>query len=95
MKVYVLCDKIQDREGLHSLLQTVLSLPEYYGNNLDALFDCLTDISQPVHMVLCDFYKLNITLGEYALTFLGVCERASAENPNFTFDFARKDCLFS
>lgn len=94
MKVYLLCDKIQDRKDLHSLLQTVLSFPECYGNNLDALMDYLTDIQKPVHMVICDFYTLNISLGEYAIRFLEVCERAAAENPNFTFDYARKDCLF-
>lgn len=94
MKVYILCDRIKDRIGFHELLQKTLDLPEYYGKNLDALFDCLTDLKTPIHLVLCDFYQLNVTLGDYAAHFLEVCERASRENTQFTFEFARKDCLF-
>jgi ribonuclease inhibitor len=30
-----------DRQGMHAELKEKLSLPEYYGNNLDALNDCL------------------------------------------------------
>lgn len=33
-----------DREKAHEYLQEVLDLPEYYGKNLDALYDCLTDM---------------------------------------------------
>lgn len=33
-----------DREKAHEYLQMVLELPEYYGKNLDALYDCLTEM---------------------------------------------------
>ena len=32
-----------DRGELHAELKRKLSLPEYYGNNLDALNDCLSE----------------------------------------------------
>ena len=35
------------KEELHSYLKEKFSFPEYYGNNLDALYDCLTDICEP------------------------------------------------
>lgn len=93
MKVFILCERIRDREGLHELLQKTLDFPPYYGKNLDALFDCLTDITKPTHVVLCEFYALHRTLGEYALDFLSVFEKAAEENLRFTYEFARKDCL--
>ena len=33
--------RMDDRAGLHAELKRKLSLPDYYGNNLDALNDCL------------------------------------------------------
>ena len=31
----------------HNRISDALSFPEYYGNNLDALYDCLTDMDRP------------------------------------------------
>lgn len=36
------------REVLHSYLKEELDLPSYYGNNLDALYDCLTSVTEPL-----------------------------------------------
>ncbi|MBR1822574.1 MAG: barstar family protein [Clostridia bacterium] len=33
--------RMDSRAGLHAELKEKLSLPDYYGNNLDALNDCL------------------------------------------------------
>ena len=38
-------DKFSKKEELHSYLKRKMKFPDYYGENLDALFDCLTDIS--------------------------------------------------
>jgi ribonuclease inhibitor len=35
--------RMDDRAGLHAELKRKLSLPDYYGNNLDALNDCLSE----------------------------------------------------
>ena len=32
------------QEQLHDYLQEMLPLPAYYGRNLDALYDCLTEL---------------------------------------------------
>lgn len=34
-----------EEELAHEYLQEELELPEYYGKNLDALYDCLTSFS--------------------------------------------------
>lgn len=33
-----------DAAQVHDYLKEMLEFPEYYGKNLDALFDCLTDL---------------------------------------------------
>ena len=38
-------DKFSKKEELHSYLKKKMKFPDYYGENRDALFDCLTDIS--------------------------------------------------
>lgn len=35
-----------DREALHDVLAEAFVFPEYYGRNLDALYDLLTEVSE-------------------------------------------------
>ena len=41
-----------DRDKLHSVLQEKLQLPEWYGRNLDALYDVLTSVEEETELVL-------------------------------------------
>ena len=45
MNITLKLDKFSKKEELHSYLKKKMKFPDYYGENLDALFDCLTDIS--------------------------------------------------
>lgn len=36
---------LADAAKVHNYLKELLEFPEYYGNNLDALYDCLTDLN--------------------------------------------------
>ena len=57
MKIYkVELKDVTSRAQLHEALKRGLELPEYYGNNLDALWDCLTsDLQLP-----CAAYVLGL-----------------------------------
>ena len=35
---------------LHAALKSMMALPDYYGMNADALYDCLSDLPEPVHL---------------------------------------------
>ena len=50
----VLCDfaRLGSAEAVYDHLQKELSVPAYFGRNLDALHDCLTDISSPTRLLL-------------------------------------------
>jgi len=57
---------VDSRETLHTLLAAGLGLPVWYGKNLDALHDCLTDIREPVELTVINGNRLKDTLGPYA-----------------------------
>ena len=38
-------DKFSRKNEIHNYLKKKMKFPDYYGGNLDALYDCLTDIS--------------------------------------------------
>ena len=40
------------RERAHAHLKSELQLPDYYGKNLDALYDCLTSEAEGLEIVL-------------------------------------------
>ena len=39
-----------DPRALHGALKAMLSLPDYYGMNADALHDCLSERREPVSL---------------------------------------------
>lgn len=45
MKIVLDASKMTDKAASHAYLKEMLSLPEYYGNNLDALHDCLEEMT--------------------------------------------------
>ena len=64
--------KIQNREQLHLYLKTQFNLPDYYGNNLDALWDCLSHNQSIKKITLINSDYLNKVLGEYGQLLINV-----------------------
>ena len=80
MKQIVLdCAKIEDRRQLHEALARELAFPEWYGHNLDALMDCLTDLDDTT-VTLTGREGLPFPAEGFWATF----EDAAAENPTLT-----------
>ena len=52
MKTITIYCAFMDKESLHAALQHSLSFPNYYGANLDALYDCLTELEEDTHLIL-------------------------------------------
>lgn len=79
----VLIDGVEmtDRKTSHCYIKEQLVLPDYYGNNLDALWDHLsTDYSQK-KIVIVNPKKLVENLGHYGEQLISVFREAAIENP--------------
>lgn len=74
------------REAAHAELKRVFGFPASYGKNLDALFDYLTDISQPVTLTLTNNADMVEALAPYGLKLLQTLIEASIKNPNFKLE---------
>lgn len=68
------------REALHGHLAQQLNLPEWYGRNLDALYDALTDMGDRV-IVLHHISCMMDSLDEYARMTLSTMIDAVKANP--------------
>ncbi len=70
-----------DRMSAHSHLAERLELPTYYGRNLDALYDVLTEIGEETEIVLTDPAAVVEQMGKYGESLLGTMQEAAEENP--------------
>ena len=75
---------LKTREELHSTIQWQLNLPDYYGRNLDALWDVLGTWSEPLQIALTHPAQLQNHLGDYADHLLQLLNDAVQENPAVT-----------
>lgn len=76
--------ELETVEEVHSLFAQALPLPEYYGRNLDALFDCLTDLTADVSVRLLHRQALEDRLGRRGRALVRLLRRAAEENPHIT-----------
>lgn len=77
--------QMTDRAALHSHLKERLALPDYYGRNLDALYDLLTERGEETAIVLRNQQEMEAALGPYAHSLRRVLEDAAERNPALTF----------
>ncbi len=73
---------VDSRQKLHELLAQGLDFPEWYGGNLDALYDCLTDLDETTQ-ILSPSAALGLALGSYWHRVLGVLGDSAAGNERF------------
>lgn len=71
---------IETRDQLHETLKQALGLPDWYGRNLDALYDCLTDSHDLISIEFQNREALTDHLGRYARALEQVIRDAAEEN---------------
>ena len=84
---YVFLDgeKIGSNSELHLAFHKALSLPDYYGKNLDALNDCITDISEPVCVIAVNTPLLAENVGRRWKSFLRLMGDLEKKKKDFRF----------
>lgn len=80
-------EKMTSLPGLHKHLHRALDLPEYYGMNLDALYDCLTELGEETELVVPQKVTEEQYLGWYGSQLLQVLQDAAEENDKLRLVF--------
>lgn len=77
--------KMTDKESAHIYIASKLGFPEYYGKNLDALADCVSEFCLDKYIRFSHFEEAEKNLGEYAETLAEVFTDIAEENPRIKF----------
>lgn len=83
MNVTIACGGCADKTELHARIAEALDFPDWYGHNLDALMDCLTDLEDTA-VTIVGYEDLPFDADGFWETF----EDAQRENPNLKVAFA-------
>ncbi len=75
---------IGNRDELHNTIAWQLQFPDYYGRNLDALWDLLSAWSTPLTIELTNAEVLLQHLGDYGESVLQLFQEAAEENDRIT-----------
>lgn len=74
--------KMDDRSSLFAHLKAELGLPDYFGNNLDALADCLGEMSDVSILFAYPGAAIN-SLGDYGRRLIQVFENEAGARKDF------------
>ena len=83
-KVILDCEKLLQRKQAHLYLAEMLDFPDYYGKNLDALYDCLMESGECI-IVLKGEDILRESEG-YGVKVLKVIKEAANANPGLQLE---------
>lgn len=84
--VIIDCEHLLHKEQAHLYLAQMLDFPGYYGRNLDALFDCLTELGECT-ITLKGEHILHQT-DCYGAKVLQVFEEAAQANPGLKLEIS-------
>ena len=82
---------VTTKEELHALLKKTLPLPDYYGNNLDSLYDVLTEGHEEWNITITNWEKSEEALGRYFLTFKGTLSAAREDGARIGVQIERSE----
>lgn len=80
--------EITNKQQLHCRIKSQLDLPDYYGENLDALWDLLSSEADELLIRLIHREDMIESMGEYAESFLELLEDLKSENPQITLEIS-------
>ena len=85
MEIYIDFLEIGDYEDFYAQLKEKLTLPEHFGDNLDALSDVITgELEMPLHL---EFVNMSVEQLEIFEDLLTTLEDAEEEVEGFTFSY--------
>ena len=81
------CSLFSCRNDAHQALSQALAFPAYYGNNLDALHDCLTEIGTDTRIQLLHWEEAELQMESYGKLLKKVLDLCCQENTFLHIDY--------
>jgi len=75
-------ETVTNMDDVFELFYKGFELPEYFGRNLDALYDCLTEADQQRLIVIADEDYLTDILGSRGKALFKMIKDADEESPS-------------
>lgn len=79
-------------QDIQRIIKNAFNFPDYYGENLDALWDCacdfITSCYEKLEIIFKGINKLSSELQEYLLEIITVFNEIKESDPNITLKFA-------
>lgn len=82
-------EKMLDKATTHAYLKQKLALPDYYGENLDALWDCVVSDFSLKKITIYNTGAMIEHLGSYGESIINLLEQAAQENEYIKVDIER------
>lgn len=76
------------KQTAHEYIKGKLKLREYYGENLDALWDVLSTYDRPIEIRIVNTKDLIEGLGDYGESIIEVFRDSERENKNIKFEIS-------
>lgn len=84
-EVFIDFSIIDNDDDFYNQLEEKLNLPDYFGRNLDALFDVISgDLEMPLHL---EFVNMTLMQLETFEALLETMEDLQEENEEFSFSY--------
>ena len=84
-EVRIIGARCSSQETLHAFVAKKLGFPDYYGANLAALADCLSEMCVPIKITFAiNEYEVEPGMQAYLIRFVQVCAREALVNENIT-----------
>ncbi len=84
---YIDLEGISNKESLYRLIAEELSLPDYFGNNLDAFYDILTDEGGSWNLIFYNQSKTGPDISDYLGRLRKMCRDAVKETEGLKIRF--------
>ena len=87
MKIILDGNDILNREDFFEAVNQSLDFPDYFGNNLDALYDVLTEDFEEKTIVVKGIEQSSDEMKDYMKKFRRLCDDVAEENEAIQFVF--------
>ena len=87
MQLEIIGSKIYTEQDFHNQISKIFSIQDYYGNNLDALWDLLsTNVERPITLVWKDAMFSKNQLKSIFIEIVKVLERVKKQDKDYGFE---------